>query len=819
MLLATIAEILGLNAGTDGSRDIKWLLTDSRQLSFAPETLFFALKTVRNNGHRYISELYAQGVMTFVVSEEIVDKSAYPDATFLTVPNTLLALQQVAAAHRASFRKPVVGITGSNGKTIVKEWLFQLLHADLLIVRSPRSYNSQTGVPLSVWQLKSEADMGIFEAGISETGEMARLQPVIRPTIGVFTMIGEAHQEHFESTRQKIREKLMLFKEAETLIYCADHDEVAEEIRNSNIPARMVSWGRDDRATLKLLSVLLKESSTELQLTDHNNTFTFHIPFIDRASVENALHCITLMWVMHYDESTINERLALLETVAMRLEVKAGRNRCLIINDSYNSDLSSLSIALDFMSQQAGTRRLSKTLILSDILQSGVHAEELYARVASLITARGVDRLIGVGKDLSRYAGLFTQSDKRFFISTGDLLQALPSLDFDQEVILLKGSRIYHFESVLEQLELVAHETILEVNLNALVDNLNYFRSLLHPTTRVMCMVKAFAYGSGSVEIARALQHHRADCLAVAVADEGAELRQAGIRIPLLVMNPEKSSFATLFEHRLEPEVYSLKLLNELIEAVGRQGLTDYPIHLKIDSGMHRLGFEPGEVEHLISILQGQNQLKIRSMFSHLAGADDKGLNDFTHRQVQTFVEVADRISEAFDYPIMRHVLNSAGTERFPEYQFDMVRLGIGHYGVSALPEQQLPQVCRLKTIVLQLKEVHAGESVGYSRRAMLTEDRLIAVLPIGYADGFNRHFGNGVGEVWINGRRAPVIGNVSMDLTTVDVTGIAVKEGDEVEIFGSNITISELASRLNTIPYEILTGVSRRVKRVYFQE
>lgn len=819
MLLATIAEILGLNAGTDGSRDIKWLLTDSRQLSFAPETLFFALKTVRNNGHRYISELYAQGVMTFVVSEEIVDKSAYPDATFLTVPNTLLALQQVAAAHRASFRKPVVGITGSNGKTIVKEWLFQLLHADLLIVRSPRSYNSQTGVPLSVWQLKSEADMGIFEAGISETGEMARLQPVIRPTIGVFTMIGEAHQEHFESTRQKIREKLMLFKEAETLIYCADHDEVAEEIRNSNIPARMVSWGRDDRATLKLLSVLLKESSTELQLTDHNNTFTFHIPFIDRASVENALHCITLMWVMHYDESTINERLALLETVAMRLEVKAGRNRCLIINDSYNSDLSSLSIALDFMSQQAGTRRLSKTLILSDILQSGVHAEELYARVASLITARGVDRLIGVGKDLSRYAGLFTQSDKRFFISTGDLLQALPSLDFDQEVILLKGSRIYHFESVLEQLELVAHETILEVNLNALVDNLNYFRSLLHPTTRVMCMVKAFAYGSGSVEIARALQHHRADCLAVAVADEGAELRQAGIRIPLLVMNPEKSSFATLFEHRLEPEVYSLKLLNELIEAVGRQGLTDYPIHLKIDSGMHRLGFEPGEVEHLISILQGQNQLKIRSVFSHLAGADDKGLNDFTHRQVQTFVEVADRISEAFDYPIMRHVLNSAGTERFPEYQFDMVRLGIGHYGVSALPEQQLPQVCRLKTIVLQLKEVHAGESVGYSRRAMLTEDRLIAVLPIGYADGFNRHFGNGVGEVWINGRRAPVIGNVSMDLTTVDVTGIAVKEGDEVEIFGSNITISELASRLNTIPYEILTGVSRRVKRVYFQE
>lgn len=819
MLLATIAEILGLKVGADGSRNITWLLTDSRQLSFAPETLFFALKTVRNDGHRYISELYTQGVMTFVVSVEPIDKADYPDATFLVVPDTLLALQQVAAAHRAAFYKPVVGITGSNGKTIVKEWLFQLLHTDFLIVRSPRSYNSQTGVPLSVWQLKSEADMGIFEAGISEPGEMVRLQPVIRPTIGVFTMIGEAHQGHFDSTRQKIREKLMLFKEAETLIYCADHDEVADEIQTSNIPARLVSWGRDDRATLKLLSLLLKENGTELELTDHNSTFTFHIPFSDRASVENALHCITLLWVMHYDVSTINERLALLEPVAMRLEVKAGRNRCLIINDSYNSDLSSLSIALDFMSQQAGTRRLSKTLILSDILQSGVHAEELYSRVASLITARGVDRLIGVGKDLSRYAELFTQSDKRFFLSTGDLLQALPSLDFDQEVILLKGSRIYHFESILEQLELVAHETILEVNLNALVDNLNYFRSLLQPTTRVMCMVKAFAYGSGSVEIARALQHHRADCLAVAVADEGAELRQAGIRIPILVMNPEKSSFATLFEHRLEPEVYSLKLLKELIEDVGRQGLTDYPIHLKIDSGMHRLGFEPGEVEQLINILQGQNQLKIRSVFSHLAGADDGRLNDFTHQQVQTFVEVADRICEAFDYPIIRHILNSAGTERFPQYQFDMVRLGIGHYGVSALPEQQLPQVCRLKTIVLQLKKVQAGESVGYSRRAMLTEDRLIAVLPIGYADGFNRHFGNGVGEVWINGHRAPVIGNVSMDLTTVDVTGIAVKEGDEVEIFGSNITISELASRLNTIPYEILTGVSRRVKRVYYQE
>lgn len=819
MLLAAISDILGLKAGTDGSRDIKWLLTDSRQLSFAPETLFFALKTVRNDGHRYILELYAQGVLSFVVDEEPVDMSTYPDATFLVVPNTLLALQKIAAAHRSSFHQPVVGITGSNGKTIVKEWLFQLLHVDLAIIRSPRSYNSQTGVPLSVWQLKSEADMAIFEAGISEPGEMELLQPVIRPTIGIFTMIGEAHQEHFKSTQQKIREKLMLFKEAETLIYCADHKEVAEEIRNSKISARLVSWGRDHRASLKLLNVVPHEQGVELQLTNHSNKLTFHIPFSDRASVENALHCITLMWVMHYDESTINERLALLEPVAMRLEVKAGRNRCLIINDSYNSDLSSLSIALDFMSQQADARRLSKTLILSDILQSGVYAGELYARVASLITARGVDRLIGVGKDLSLYAELFTQQDKRFFLSTGDLLQALPSLDFDQEVILLKGSRVYHFESVLEQLELVAHETILEVNLNALVDNLNYFRSLLQPTTRVMCMVKAFAYGSGSVEIARTLQHHRADCLAVAVADEGAELRQAGIRIPLLVMNPEKSSFATLFEHRLEPEVYSRKLLLELIAAAGRLGLTDYPIHLKIDSGMHRLGFEPGEVDDLIGILQGQQQLKIRSVFSHLAGADEAGLNDFTHRQVQTFVEVADRIRAAFDYPIMRHVLNSAGTERFPEYQFDMVRLGIGHYGVSALTGQQLPQVCRLKTIVLQLKKVKAGESVGYSRRAMLTEDRLVAVLPIGYADGFNRHFGNGVGEVWINGHRAPVLGNVSMDLTTVDVTGIAVKEGDEVEIFGSNITISELASRLQTIPYEILTGVSRRVKRVYYQE
>lgn len=819
MLLSKVAEVLGFGGTIASDREIGWLLTDSRSLTFPAESLFFALVSKRNNAHQYVYELYNQGLKSFVISEIRPEYEQMPDALFLLVDDTLLALQQVAAFHRGQFNMPVIGITGSNGKTIVKEWLFQLLHNDFKIVRSPRSYNSQIGVPLSVWQLKQDTEMGVFEAGISLPGEMKFLEPVIQPSIGIFTNIGDAHQEHFINREQKIEEKIRLFSRSEVLIYCSDNPLLDAVIRNAGLKAKLLSWGKSENNNLQLKSVRKDTLRTYLEVATQKVDFTFCLPFTDDASIENVMHCIVLMHHFNYAWDEINARLTHLENVAMRLEVKEGIKNCLIINDTYNSDVNSLNIALDFLSQQAATKNLSKTVILSDMLQSGLQPEELYRKLADLIRARQINKVIGIGEEISRQAAAFSGLTHYFYPSTEDFLHSTQSADFSQEVILLKGSRKFQFELISQKLELIAHETTLEVNLNSLVDNFNYFRAKLRPETKVMCMVKAFAYGSGSVEIAKTLQHHRADYLAVAVADEGAELRRAGIRIPIVVMNPEKSSFSVLFENNLEPEIYSFKLLNDFIEAAGKLALTDYPVHIKIDSGMHRLGFDPSEIEQLILVLKQQNQLKVRSVFSHLAGADDPTLDDFTKQQFSIFDDCSKRISAAFSHQIMKHLLNSAGTERFPEYQLDMVRLGIGHYGISALPKIQLKQVCSLKTIILQIKEVKAGETVGYNRRGIVAENKRIAILPVGYADGFDRKLGNGVGEVLIRGKRAKVIGNVSMDLITVDVTGLEAQEGDAVEIFGDNITVAEVAGKLNTIPYEILTGISRRVKRIYFQE
>lgn len=516
---------------------------------------------------------------------------------------------------------------------------------------------------------------------------------------------------------------------------------------------------------------------------------------------------------------TINERLSKLESIAMRLEVKQAINDSLIINDNYNSDLNALNIAIDFLIQQATSKKLKKTIILSDILQSGVDSERLYQKIATLLKAKNIEKYIGIGEENCKNEKLFENIDAHFYPNTEEFLNSSLIEELRQEAILIKGSRRYEFERISHKLELIVHETVLEVNLNALVDNLNYFRSKLRSETKIMCMVKAFAYGSGSVEIAKTLQHHRVDYLAVAVSDEGAELRKSGIHIPIAVMNPEKSSFDVLFENNLEPEIYSFALLKEFINAVGKQALTDYPIHIKIDTGMHRLGFDYEDIDSLIELLQKTNQVKIRSVFSHLAGSDDSKFDEFTQKQISLFSACIDKFKKTFSHEIMAHILNSGGIERFPKYQFDMVRLGIGHYGISSLPQIHLPQVCTLKTIVLQVKNVKAGETVGYNRNGIVVEDKVIATLPIGYADGFDRKLGNGVGEILVNGRRAPVIGNISMDLTTVDITGLDVKEGDMVEIFGDNITISEIAKKLQTIPYEILTGISRRVKRVYFSE
>ena len=819
MLISTIAHSIGAPMEIPSQREIRWLVTDSRTLTFPAESLFVALVSQRNNGHQYIPSLYDRGVRAFVVSELPEHVQSMQDAVFLLVPDTLFALQQIAVKHRENFNLPVIGITGSNGKTIVKEWLFQLLNEDKNIVRSPRSYNSQIGVPLSVWQIKPEHDLAIFEAGISMMGEMEKLEPIICPNIGIFTHIGDAHQENFKDYRQKIQEKLLLFKHAELLIYNSDNPLLAQAIREAALKADLLSWGRHAEADLQLLEVVKEAGQSQLSTLWQKVKFTFCIPFTDEASVANAMHCIALLLHLGYDPVTINKKLQRLEPVAMRLELKQGINHCLLINDSYNADLDALNIALDFLIQQAVSKQLSKTLILSDMLHTGLDSQDLYQKIADLMQAKGIHKLIGIGDVFMQYAYLFKDIQADFFPTTEAFLQDTLLMDFSHEAILLKGSRVFEFEKISHKLEAIVHETVLEVNLNALIDNLNYFRSKLQKQTKIISMVKAFGYGSGSIEIAKALQHHRVDYLAVAVADEGAELREAGIQIPIMVMNPELSTFDILFENHLEPEIYSFELLKAFMHAASRLGLTDYPVHIKIDTGMHRLGFEPEDIPQLITLLQEQNSVQPKSVFSHLAGSDAASLDDFTKQQIELFTFCTAQFETAFKHKILKHVLNSAGIERFPEFQFDMVRLGIGHYGISALQAVSLPQVCTLKTIVLQTKVVKAGETIGYNRNGKVLKDKMIAILPIGYADGFDRQLGNGIGKVYVQGRFAPVIGNVSMDLIAVDITGLDIKQGDIVEVFGENITISDLAKTLNTIPYEILTSVSKRVKRVYFFE
>ncbi|GHT17178.1 bifunctional UDP-N-acetylmuramoyl-tripeptide:D-alanyl-D-alanine ligase/alanine racemase [Bacteroidia bacterium] len=795
------------------------MLTDSRSLSFPQETLFFAIKTKRNDGHRYIDDLYVQGVKCFVVSELHDNFNHLKGAAFLLVKDTLVALQQLAEYQRKRFDIPIIGITGSNGKTIVKEWIYQLIHSDLRITRSPRSYNSQVGVPLSVWGLNEKTQLGIFEAGISQTGEMAHLQTIICPTIGIFTNLGTAHQEGFESSQQKCGEKLKLFTNAQILIYCSDYEVITNCIQKNSLQTKIFTFGKKETDDLQIITICNKNDFSSIKLKYKNDFFEITIPFTDAASVENALQCVSAMLVLNYDFETISARLCKLEPVAMRLEVKQGIRNCLIINDSYNSDFNSLEIALDFLNRQATLKKLARVAVLSDILQSGQSNRELYLNVSKLLKIKSIQHFIGIGTEISKYKNNFSDIDSYFFDNVAEFLNSPVINEFEDSIVLLKGSRVFHFEDISSTLEAVAHETVLEVNLNALVENFNYFRAKLRPETKVICMVKAFAYGSGSVEIARTLQHHHADCLAVAVADEGAELRHEGITLPVMVMNPEKHSFSTIFDKALEPEIYSFRLLDSFISAAEKLALTDYPVHIKIDSGMHRLGFEPKDVPLLIEKLKNQTQVKIRSVFSHLAGADEQRFDDFTRLQISTFAACAEQIQRAFEHKILQHILNSAGIERFPEFQFDMVRLGIGFYGVSALNNLKMSNVCTLKTTVLQIRNIKAGETVGYSRKGLITGNSRIAVLPIGYADGYDRRLGNGIGEVFINGKRAKTVGNICMDLTMVDVTEIAVNEGDTVEIFGNNITISEIAQKTGTIPYEILTGISRRVKRIYFQE
>ena len=798
------------------------LLTDSRSLSFPEETLFFAIKTRHGDGHRYVEDLHGRGVRNFVVSN--MEYAKIPNANFIVVNDTLAALQNLAAYHRSKYDIPVVGITGSDGKTIVKEWLYQLTADNYTVTRSPRSYNSQIGVPLSVWMLRKESTLGIFEAGISHVHEMAKLQAVIKPTIGIVTNLSSAHQENFSTMQEKCLEKLSLFRNCEIIIYNADDPLIVSCVTRSMLPSKEIAWSRiDPERPLFISSIEKDETGTVVRYNYLTMAGCYRIPFLDDASIEDSISCLAAALYLMIPAETIAERMVMLEPVAMRLEVKEGKQGSIIINDSYNSDTVSLDIALDFMERRSNmSPSLRRTLVLADIKQTGENASDLYDVVLQYLEKRKIEKFIGVGKDIISQAGKFWDSgiECHFFATTEELLASNLLLGIQNECVLIKGSRSFHFEDVSEALEKKVHQTILEVNLSALRDNLNRYRNNLASGTKCVCMVKASAYGAGALEIGRTLQDCNVDYLAVAVADEGAELRKDGITTGIIVMNPEPSSFRTLFDNKLEPEIYSFGMLKSLIQAACHEGITDYPVHIKIDTGMHRLGFSPGEVRALVEVLKKQNALTPRSVFSHFAGSDSMQFDDFTKRQAAIFGQAADELQVAFPHKILRHICNSAGTERFADMQLDMVRLGIGLYGISPMGDDAtLRPISTLKTIILQIRDVPAGETVGYSRKGVLDRDSRIAALPIGYADGLNRRLGNCNGYCVVNGRRAPYIGNICMDVCMIDVTDIDCKEGDIVEIFGPNLPVSEIAQWLDTIPYEVLTSVSTRIKRVYYSD
>lgn len=781
------------------------LITDSRKAVAVYGAVFFAIRGERHNGHDFIRNLYEQGVRQFIV-EVPFDLKNYPHANVLLVRSSVAALQHLAAYHRKQFRIPVVGITGSNGKTIVKEWLYQMLSPDYVIVKNPGSYNSQVGVPLSVWEIQSWHQLGIFEAGISTTGEMDNLRQIIWPDYGIFTNIGSAHDAGFTDRSQKIDEKLKLFKTVRQLIYCADHAAIRQAVVDHQLPG--FSWGTTDKA-----DVILRQNEKERFIEFKGKRTKISFPFDDAASIENAMHCVALMLAMNYLPETAAERAARLKTVPMRLEVKEGINGCLLIDDTYNNDLAGLQISLDFLQHQR--QHNLRTVILSDMEQSGMDEEHLVKEIASRIHQAGVGKFIGIGKTLSRYAHFFSMP-ATFYSSTEEFLQRFSASHFRSEVILIKGARSFRFELISAVLQRKLHGTVLEINAAALVHNLNFFRSRLRPGTRIMAMVKAFAYGNHSVQVANLLQYHRVDYLGVAYADEGAELRHHHITIPIMVMNPAEESFEMLLSNELEPEIYSIVMLEKLIRFLNGRPMG---VHIKLDTGMHRLGFTDEDLTTLKEWLQEHSNLKVKTIFSHLSAADEPEHDAYTHHQAEKFIRMAHEVAAVCAERPLLHLVNTSGLLRFPQYHFDMVRLGIGLYGVDPTSGHSLQPVATLKTTVSQVRNVKSGEPVGYSGKGVASHDRTIATLAIGYADGFSRAFGNGTGAVLIHGHHAPVVGNVCMDMTMVDVTGIDVKEGDMAIIFGADLPIEEVAARINTIPYEILTSTSARIKRVMVAE
>ena len=798
---------------------IEHLLIDSRKLLFPATTLFFAIAGPRRQGNTFVKELYSRGVKNFVVNESFTAvPGEYPAANFIAVPNVLTALQQLASAHRKQFSIPVIGITGSNGKTIVKEWLYQLLQADYNIVRSPKSYNSQIGVPLSVWQMNAVNSLGIFEAGISMNEEMEKLEQIIMPQIGVFTNIGEAHNEGFESVKQKAAQKALLFAHAAIIVYCKDEVVVDEVLQHSK--AQLFGWGQSENAVLQVTATQVQAYNTVVKAVYQNKKVSISIPFTNDAAIKNAITCWCVLLHLQIADDVISERMLQLKPVEMRLELKEGINHCSVINDSYSADITSLSIALDFLQQQQ--QHPKRTVIVSDILQSGKTGLQLYTQMADILQQKNITRFIGVGSEISKYQDCFSGlNDVVFFKDTAEFVRLFPTLHFYNETILLKGARVFEFEQISHLLEQKTHQTVLEINLNAITHNLKAYQQLLTPGVKLMAMVKAFSYGSGSFEIANLLQFHKVDYLAVAYADEGVELRKAGITLPIMVMNAEESTFDMLVQYNLEPELYSFSILNAFEKYLQQSAITSYPVHIKLDTGMHRLGFEPAETEQLAQKLQASGQFKIQTLFSHLAASDSKAHDAFTIQQAELFAKACAVLEIHIPYAFIKHIANTSAIHRHKDLQFDMVRLGIGLYGVDGNEQmqQRLKNVSTLKTTIAQIKKIKKGESVGYSRKGIAEKASVIATVRIGYADGYPRNLSNGAGSMLVNGKLVPVIGNVCMDMTMLDITGIEANEGDDVIVFGEQLPVVQLAAWSGTIAYEILTGISQRVKRVYYEE
>ena len=807
-----IATIIDANwFGTATATEITHISIDSRSMQNGVGTLFFALVGPNNNGHNYIAELIQKGVHNFVVHS--IPDNLKGKANFLVVENTLDALQKFAGYYRNLYHFPVIGITGSNGKTIVKEWLNFLLSPDYSIIRSPKSYNSQVGVPLSIISINENHNLGIFEAGISTTNEMSKLAQIIKPTIGILTNLGSAHDEGFANFEEKIKEKLGLFTNAEILIY--KKAKVIDAFFNSNL--KTFTWSLNDSSADVFISQKSLSDKTILEVNYSGEKFEVTIPFKDDASIENAINCLMVLLYLKYDTSVIQNRLELLYPVEMRLKVKTGIHNCTLIDDSYSSDFQSLKIALDFLESQK--QHANKTIILSDIFQSGLSNDDLYSKVSELIVSNKINRVIGIGETITNYKNKFVNCIT--YKNTEAFIADFNTHNFSNETILIKGARLFEFEKIVHLLEEKTHETVLEINLNAISHNLNYYKSKLKPTTKIMVMVKAFGYGNGGFEIAKLLEHHHVDYLGVAFADEGITLKNAGIKLPIMVLNPESTSFSAIIQHQLEPEIYSLKGLNSFLQIAKSNQLENYPIHIKLDTGMHRLGFEQENIEALIAILKNNKSVKVKSILSHMATSDSMDNRDFALYQIQLFEKLSSKIISELNITPIRHLLNTSGISNFSEAQLDMVRLGIGLYGVSNDPQEQrfLENVGTLKSIISQLRVINEGESVGYGRRFIAQKKSMIATIPIGYADGISRHWGNGVGFVTINGQKATITGSICMDMLMADVSEIDCHEGDQVVLFGENPTVSFIAEKLGTISYEILTSISQRVKRIFYRE